>query len=370
MKYIILFGFGKSGQRFLSAYIKGSWDFKIVAVADNFVEDKKYNDIPIIKPSEIKNYKFDGIWICTIYDKEIKEQLISDYGIEEYRIRRARYPLDFLEGRILKKYSKEISGEKKCLSDELQEVIDYISSNGVVRMYCYHFYDKYIKMDVPVYFDEELQRYYGVVYSKRMYMPMGYTKESSQNYLREVLAEQDILSPHRYLSDSFHITGGIGIDVGAAEGIFALEVIEKIEHIYLVESDDGWIEALKYTFKGYKDKVTIIKAFVSDKSQDVTMRLDDLIGNQRIDFIKMDIEGNEIKALNGCREIIERCYPKLAVCSYHHKNDSRDIKEWLEKFGYAISQSYGYVICHGEWELDVDETDFRKALIWAGKDSE
>ena len=37
----------------------------------------------------------------------------------------------------------------------------------------------------------------------------------------------------------------------------------------------------------------------------------------RVDFIKMDIEGAEVKALNGARATIEKFHPRMAVSVYH-----------------------------------------------------
>jgi FkbM family methyltransferase len=41
----------------------------------------------------------------------------------------------------------------------------------------------------------------------------------------------------------------------------------------------------------------------------------------RVDFIKMDIEGAELNALQGSRQIMKRWRPRLAVSSYHKKGD-------------------------------------------------
>ncbi len=41
----------------------------------------------------------------------------------------------------------------------------------------------------------------------------------------------------------------------------------------------------------------------------------------RVDFIKMDIEGSERYALRGARRVLERWRPRLAIASYHLKDD-------------------------------------------------
>lgn len=52
--------------------------------------------------------------------------------------------------------------------------------------------------------------------------------------------------------------------------------------------------------------------------------LDDEIQDD-VTFIKMDIEGAELDALKGGKEIIERCKPKLAISIYHRPMDIFDI---------------------------------------------
>jgi len=41
----------------------------------------------------------------------------------------------------------------------------------------------------------------------------------------------------------------------------------------------------------------------------------------RVDFIKMDIEGAEQKAIAGARNTIQQFHPRMALCIYHMKDD-------------------------------------------------
>lgn len=49
--------------------------------------------------------------------------------------------------------------------------------------------------------------------------------------------------------------------------------------------------------------------------------MDEVLFGQRITFIKMDIEGSELKALIGAAGIIKQQKPKLAICVYHKPED-------------------------------------------------
>ena len=58
--------------------------------------------------------------------------------------------------------------------------------------------------------------------------------------------------------------------------------------------------------------------------------LDDAI-NDRVSFIKMDIEGSEYDALLGAKRIIRDYYPKLAICLYHRIDDLWRIPLLIQK---------------------------------------
>jgi hypothetical protein len=49
--------------------------------------------------------------------------------------------------------------------------------------------------------------------------------------------------------------------------------------------------------------------------------LDLLLADEQPTYIKMDIEGAEYRALLGCRQVIAKHLPILAICLYHRQED-------------------------------------------------
>ena len=52
-------------------------------------------------------------------------------------------------------------------------------------------------------------------------------------------------------------------------------------------------------------------------------------GERKVTFIKMDVEGAELRALKGASETILREKPKLAISIYHKKEDMIEIAEYI-----------------------------------------
>lgn len=61
-------------------------------------------------------------------------------------------------------------------------------------------------------------------------------------------------------------------------------------------------------------------------------KLDDLLKEKRVTFIKMDIEGAEICAIEGARELIQKNHPTLAISIYHKSTDISDIPQLLLEY--------------------------------------
>lgn len=58
--------------------------------------------------------------------------------------------------------------------------------------------------------------------------------------------------------------------------------------------------------------------------------------DEKVTFIKMDIEGAELEALKGAVDTIKRCHPKLAICVYHKREDLITIPQFIK----SIDKSY------------------------------
>ena len=240
--------------------------------------------------------------------------------------------------RYLEKLPKhEITAEKT-------EVLDYLKTH-CLDVFPYPFVEHYDREDVQPFFDNERKMYYVLHEGKRLYFRKDFdasTVKSHYNYLR---IEQDANSPHHYETETFRVEqGDTVIDAGAAEGNFALSAVEKANKLYIFEVEPAWLEALEATFAPWKEKVVIVDKYVSDKTNDTCVSLDDYFGDTRIDFIKADIEGAEIQMVEGAKNILAQGNPKLALCTYHRKNDAEDLRLALTKANYSIEFSKGYMI--------------------------
>ncbi len=144
------------------------------------------------------------------------------------------------------------------------------------------------------------------------------------------------------------------VDVGAFVGDSTIDFVDSFQKdsynkIYCYEISDKNIERMKENLKGYSN-ISIIKKAVSDKNGKLYfdenvessanqiskagaiavdgVSLDEDIG-ERIDIVKMDIEGGERKALIGMKEHIKVDTPILLISVYHNNTDLFEIPKLI-----------------------------------------
>jgi FkbM family methyltransferase len=93
------------------------------------------------------------------------------------------------------------------------------------------------------------------------------------------------------------------------------------------------------------------KPFPEQTGSIETISIDDYIEDnkiEKVDFIKMDIEGAEPLALQGAYKTIERFKPKLAIAIYHNMDDFANIPKWILDLNLDYQLFIGHSTIHAE----------------------
>lgn len=187
---------------------------------------------------------------------------------------------------------------------------------------------------------------------KRIFLREGLSHAASRTYYESIIMEQDERSPHCYLTreiktDLYGIAGGTILDLGGAEGVFALECVDHVDRVYCFDADPKWIEPLRNTLSPFRDKVELVSKYVSDVTEGDYITIDGFFGNdipKDIRIIKMDIEGFEQNALVGMKRTInENPNAILLICTYHKPQAETEIKRMMDEWGYSGKERPGYI---------------------------
>lgn len=144
------------------------------------------------------------------------------------------------------------------------------------------------------------------------------------------------------------------IDCGAYDGdtvaAFRRATGDRFARILAFEPDPGTFDLLRTSVKGdariqlhqsatgaRREKLRFTRAgtgsrLTSSGTEEVEVNaLDELLGELRPTYLKLDIEGAEPEALRGAFRTIQRHRPKIAVCLYHAPDHLWSIPLWLNE---------------------------------------
>lgn len=184
------------------------------------------------------------------------------------------------------------------------------------------------------------------------------------------------LNQYEYENYCFLRKGEIFFDCGACFGDTAIWAAQKVGRegkVYAFEPVAIQCEILDKNIKlnQIETIVSVEKFAVSDKTGGTylvddgeasfisnkgkiyieTVTIDEFCKKRNIvpDFIKMDIEGSELKALNGAENIIGMHAPKLAVCVYHKPNE--DLWKILQYLNKCVPE-YRFYLKKSHWAYE------------------
>lgn len=321
-KYVCVFGAGMTSQTLVSM-LKKLTDIRIDFLCDN---DRSkwgrvfHEGLLCISPEELEKYRDDvGVIIATKYCKEVYEQLTGRdfrklYFIGDYRLLNSEFFKNRENIEIIKQNTTKLVD---ILGDEKSKEILFKLINN--------------------WFDFDIAgEGYGGMFSDDEYYPAG------------------IIKLHD--AEAF-------VDGGAYNGDTLLKFLErahnKFDAIYSFELDKQNFAALENTVSRLdvelQKKIELYNFGLLDEEKNIhyetgntmgqnsrisdgdiannigkAIRLSDVLKNKKVTYIKMDIEGADLKALHGAEEIIRRQKPKMAICVYHKLEHLWEIPFYLK----------------------------------------
>jgi FkbM family methyltransferase len=177
---------------------------------------------------------------------------------------------------------------------------------------------------------------------------------------------------HCYRSHGTPIApGDVVVDCGCCEGFFVFQALEAgAAKVIAVEPNANMVQCLEKTFAAEirAGRVVIVPAalgafrgqtsFSFDASYpafgqmggqpdgervavETVAAICERLGLARVDFVKMDIEGAEIQAVEGALPTLKRFHPKLAITTYHRGFDCAALQAMLQTAGYPKLKAVG-----------------------------
>lgn len=357
---IFIFGTGYVAQQVLHGMDNILKYVDIVGFIDN--DDAKYGKEfygkKIYHPGQIQEIGYDKICILLTRFQDVYHQLVYGYHVRPEKIFGRE---DLLKYLMTEKY-------RNTEDSDIRDTLKYWKENPL----SYFNQHEYAGATLDrVFWDESCNMPYIIYKNRRLYYPRSYNgflyDEEGSYVLGYREEEQAEGSPHRYLTKEINFArGDVVVDAGAMEGDFALENIDEIGRLYIFECDPEWVRALQMTYKDYRDKVTIIPKMLGNKVNEWMTTLPHVVSDGKVDFIKMDIEGAEVGALQAAEEIIRNNNVKCTICTYHRKDDAARLKEIFQRNGYKTSFSNGHMIFYVDQDI-FSTLDFRKGVIYAKK---
>ena len=267
--------------------------------------------------------------IFSVYDKSLK---IASSRAQEF----------------IQRHSQDINQVESLFADEASR---YLYAQEI--SYCA--LSQILRQDLVPYFtglmtDSEFKTYVDSMRSNRLFSLFAAPSTDDSDFYKAIdMTATFMLEQYSYKDIVRVEEGDICIDGGAFIGDTALYFTErKAKKIYAFEIDRENLKCLKTNITNFQksESIEIVEkalgrhtstmSYVPTQGNISAGQIREICDNQKgynvdvitIDdfcmtvdcipnFIKLDVEGSELDALNGSRAVIKKYRPKLAVCIYH-----------------------------------------------------
>ncbi|MBE6811087.1 MAG: FkbM family methyltransferase [Ruminococcaceae bacterium] len=318
-KPILLYGMGNGADKIIAVLEKFNISFEGVFASDGFVRDKYFHGKKLMSYSEAKEkYKDMIVLLC--------------FGSSRSDVRE----------NVLK-----ISSEQELYAPEVPVVGD--------GLFCEEYYNEN-KSEF-----DEVYEHLADDLSKKTYQSLIKYKLSGK---LEYLLECEVSEQEPYDSFLKLQNNEIFLDLGAYTGDTVADFINRVgdyKKIIAAEPDSKNFKKLSLNTEKLKN-ISLLNVGISDickkdlfsmkggrnstsfkgKGEIEFLNVDKICENDRVTFIKMDVEGEEGNAIIGAKNTILRDKPKMLVSAYHKTDDLIS----LPKAVFSIRNDYKLYIRH------------------------
>jgi FkbM family methyltransferase len=201
--------------------------------------------------------------------------------------------------------------------------------------------------------DDESRRIFEKIVNFRLSADLGYlsgfTERQAEQYFEDFLGLKE--------------QNEVFVDVGGFDGYTSLEFIKKcpgyrcvyffepnLKNMEIAKSRLSECENINFLQKGLSNKKGTVRFSIGGSASAISAdgeieinvdALDDMI-EDKVTFIKMDIEGAERLAIDGALQTIATSHPKLAICVYHRPDDMWKIADQV----LSIREDYKIYLRH------------------------
>lgn len=325
---ICLYGTGK----YFRDYVQNIDRFDYVCDSDPGKWGQYFEGKKCLSPDQLEQIPSPVVFIMAGYYQEIQDYL-NDRGIENY----------YFGDLFLNVYDTKYPPE--WFEDNRQEILDTLC----------------------LFADEWSKKVYANVICNRIAPKFAelsfHEMEEKGEYFQTGLWSYDdrecFVDAGAYNGDS--ICSFLETVGGAFEAVYGLEPDpENFEQLLRrVElSEDSRIHLIRKGISDRQELVRIVQAgggsHIGAEGESVAEMdcLDTILGDRKVTFLKMDVEGLEQQGLTGAERLLRTWTPKLAVSVYHRLEDLWKIPKMLKE----INPSYQFYLRHHTavaWDTDL-----------------
>lgn len=284
------------------------------------LNDDKASEYDVVKLSECLDFlKANGFLIWGMASpSKLKEALSEEYIPEAW----ITYDVCYMwkDNLFAHKHEEKFRETRALLEDELSRK----TFDAYLKIYDGNVLDDVENLTDGIYFNELTQenRKQGCFVDGG-----GYTGDTAMKYARIYGMEQKI---YAFEPDSANFR----------------RLIENTKELNIVPVNAGcWSKSTTLHFDERRDSGSNI---LENGSTEIKVTsIDEVIGEDKVSFIKLDVEGSELETLIGASKIIKRDMPVLAISAYHKQEDLITLPQYIHQFETKQEYYQLYLRHHG-----------------------